>query len=203
MSKIKKSDEGLFIPSRQLSAVMITLFSFGAAFFIAGYFLGKHHLVEPFVAQAESDSFADQIYASLCSLKDAELETAMRAEDQAVEMQEVVALNDNDMETDQEDIKPELPLVQDEYCSSENTNKWHAQLIGYGHEKSAREFAKKLEKKGFSVSVVTRTSSTAKGVKRNWYQVVTDPHEDKNHLQQVVDKIVHDEKLKGVQISIC
>lgn len=193
MSKIKKSDDGLFIPSRQLSGVVVTLFSFGIVLFFAGYFFGKHHLVEPFVAKAQSESFADQIYASIYALRD-------------IEQQEITLLGDSEPNALALNEEPsDLPPIeiQDEYEQEAESDKWYAQLIGYGQETTARQFAQKLEKKGFAVSVVARTSTTAKGAKRTWYQVVTPPYDDKGQLQQVVDKIAHDEKLKGVQISTC
>lgn len=201
----KQNSNGLFIPNRQLSFVVSGFLSLGAAIFIGGYFFGKQHVVEPFVAKAENDSFADQVYVSLCALYDADVaELAGQIGDQELlDGFELAREEAQDDDVVQESEIKSIAQLPEQLPNQEEEKRWYAQLIGYGQEKSAQEFAQKLQKNGIPVSVATRVSTTSKGRKRTWYQVVTDSYSDRHALQLAVDKIVQDEKLKGVQISSC
>ena len=78
----KKS--GLFIPIRQATAYSSLAFCLLGVVFMAGYFFGKNHMVDQFVARIEEDSFADQISASLCSLYDQEPQLEVVAQQQEI-----------------------------------------------------------------------------------------------------------------------
>ena len=124
-----------------------------------------------------------------------------QAQEQVPVSQETVsepAQKIDDEDTQKESVDS-FELVKNE----KNNKRWRAQLIGYGLEESARKFAQKLTKKGFDVAVTARTSRSANGRQRTWYQVVTAACDNRDLLQKQVDKIVSLEKLKGVQISIC
>ncbi len=207
-----QEQSGLFIPNRQLSVFVAGALSLMFFVFIGGYFLGKNYLIEPFVAKVEQDSFADQIYASLCTLYDQDMsqltaqaeepddapaiETAVVQFDHATEA-EPIAIAEDEKITEPEQKNSELVSVQ------EVKESWYAQLIGYGKEQSAVAFADKLQKKGIPVRVKTRISTTPKGQKRRWYQVITQSNSDRDALQTIVNKITHEEKLKDVQIRAC
>ena len=66
--------DGLFIPNRQVSMLIAALMMVLFITFLGGYFFGKKYMVEQFVAKVEQDSFADQIYSSLCALSEYEPE---------------------------------------------------------------------------------------------------------------------------------
>ena len=57
--------DGVVISNRHVSGIIAGGIACMPVAFSAGYFLGKHYLVEQFVAKAEQDSFADQVYTSL------------------------------------------------------------------------------------------------------------------------------------------
>lgn len=195
----KPGDAGLFIPNRQLSIVASGALALLFFVFIGGYFLGKNQVVEPFVARVEQDSFADQIYSSLCALSQQEA-----ASPSAKQIEIAEARNACEAET----IPiPPAPLTVSPKIENESiavlAKEWYAQLIGYGKKQSALDFVSRLQKRGITVTMKTRISSTAKGKKRQWYQVVTESYTDRAALQALVDRVTHEEKLKGVQIRSC
>lgn len=80
---------------------------------------------------------------------------------------------------------------------------YYAQLIGFGTPWAAHQFVNHITKKGFSAKVEKRVSRTTKGKKICWYQVVTDMYTDKVYLEDIVDMLTKQEKLKGVRIVSC
>ncbi len=195
--KDSKNKDGLFIPTRQVAAYTSLALSVLGAVFMSGYFFGKKHMADEFVLKVEHDSFADQISASLCALYDQELEsdflqqdTAIHSESPLMAHQELKA--DSAVEVDRNGV--ENPEVSTSY---------YAQLIGYGTQKAAEQFAQKQKAKGICVSVKTRESQTAQGKKTTWYQVVTEPFADRQALDQLAQRIARDEKIEGIQVVSC
>ena len=185
-------DEMLVIPNRQLSSIIAGLLSLGFFIFIGGYFVGKNHIIEPFIEKIEQDSFADHVYSSFFALSEQTipLENYLKDEEYAPPIPS--------------DLMRENRQINDTVVSTIVVSpSWYAQLIGYTKEQSACAFVQKLQKKGIEVIVKAHTSTTSKGQKREWYQVITPPYSDQNALQGVVDKIICQEKLKGVRISTC
>lgn len=201
--------DGLFIPSRQVSMLMAGLLMMFFVTFLSGYFFGKKYMVEQFIAKVEQDSFADQIYSSLCALGDYDPEE-LRAI--AIQDQEQVEQNVYDLPTQelvQADAEEESIGVSDSNeCAPvvvlpENSQAHYAQLIGYGTEVAAKKFAHRLLQKDIPVQVKKRISKTPKGKQRTWFQVVTQDYSDRNELDKLVDRITKEEKLKGVCIVTC
>ena len=61
------TNQGLFIPNRQLSFIVASLLLLFFSIFMAGYFLGKKKAVEQFTQEMRQDAFADQIYTTVLS----------------------------------------------------------------------------------------------------------------------------------------
>ena len=200
--KNKNEKNGLFIPNRQVAAYVSLAISLLCVVFMAGYFFGKKQIVEQFVVKAEQDSFADQIYASLCTLydQDAEpLETMVQTDGMFStmheEMQEKVDSTRIPLE------KSEEPIGDSDLINP--SPRYYAQLIGYGTKKAADSFVQKLQNQYTPVLVKSRKSKTAQGRTITWYQVVTKPFSDRDALESLTQHIAHDEKIKGVQIFSC
>ncbi len=187
------SNQGLFVPNRQLSAIIAALLFVAFCIFISGYFLGKKYAAEQFTAAIRQDSFADHIYTSVLSTTPEQAET------------------NNDLLTTTVAQNPvatqELLVAQEPIASlsdvSDLTQNYYAQLIGFGTEKAAQQFVSKLAAKGTLTEVKKRASKTVKGKTSYWYQVVTPAYADKYELSTLVDKIAKEENLKDVCIKVC
>lgn len=207
MDEHEKRNEknGLFIPSRQVSAYTALLLVFVGSVFMAGYFLGKKQGVDQLVAKIEQDSFSDQIYASFCALyehapsekaaivttKAPSLDGELPAKEKGPKLlqKEAVAVAQHASEQTSSEAKP--------------SSKFYAQLIGYGTKKAAESFVQKLEKKGVTTFVKTRSSQTAQGKKTTWYQVVTEHFDDRDSLEEMTHKVAREERIQGIRIIAC
>ncbi|EKD48406.1 MAG: hypothetical protein ACD_64C00332G0002 [uncultured bacterium] len=202
---------GLFIPTRQATAYTSFALSLLGAVFMAGYFFGKQHMIDQCVTKIEHDSFADQISASLCSLYDQELESLFvqkEAEllDDSIELDSLPVISENAQFDAPEMVVADCSQVIEEPALPEapiSSPEHYAQLIGYGTQKAADQFAQRLQKKGIPAVVKIRKSQTAQGKKSTWYQVVTEPFSDKHALEQLVQRIAKDEKIQGIQLVSC
>jgi hypothetical protein len=101
-----------------------------------------------------------------------------------------------------------LPSIQHEVeeqitCVQHDIGAFYAQLIGFGTLSAAQKFSDRLRRKNFPVQVKERNSSTAQGKKIIWYQVVTEPFEDKEELLAAVHKIKLEEKLHDIRVIQC
>ena len=204
----KKSDnEGLFIPVRHVTLLVVGAFSVICIVFFGGYFIGKKHVMEQLVAKLEQDSFADQVYSSLCELYDYD-------DQQAVDT--VADQTDCSQELSEEHVNEVLfsPLPVAETSSDAFQGpaiaqsevvlpQYFAQLIGYQSKRYADMFAKKMEKKNIPVLVKIRKSITARGKTKEWYQVITKQYTDWQELQAVVDRVSREEKIKDARIITC
>ena len=199
--------DGLFLPSRQVGMLFAGLSTVLFGVFMSGYFLGKKQVMDELVYKIEQESFADQLYSSLCLLYDQDVDdvpepvTEVTQNDQLSEQEntESLALEPDDMTTVASVDAIELDTVVSEPT---NQKKYYAQLIGFGTLPAAQQFAKRVGR-CISVDIRDRQSTTAKGRQITWYQVVTKPFSDRAILEETVDRISKQEKLKGVQISTC
>ncbi len=209
---VKKTDnDGLFIPRRQLSIFVAAAAAVVFVVFMSGYFFGKKHMVEQFVAQVEHDAFADQIYSSMCALYDCDNEPiaiesiASTVDDERVlQKDEQVALEDSPDQP--EEIASQIQSFETaQQEPADSGQSYYAQLIGYRQSmrRAAERFAQKLIDKGIPVEVRTRKSSTPKGRTAIWYQVVTQAYADRQALEEIVDSVCRQERLKGVRILSC
>ncbi len=216
----KKTDkDGLFIPSRQVSILVVVALAIACIVFLGGYFIGKKHMMEQFVARIEQDSFADQVYSSLCDLYDYDMEETSIAS-QPLEEQQLVEHSLEEQQLDQERNQKDTQLVSNISADNETEQKqasveelqseqavaapsYYAQLLSYHSKRYADIFVQKLMKKNIPVEVRTRKSVTARGESKPWYQVVTKPYTDREELQVLVDRVSREEKIKGACIKTC
>lgn len=187
--------QGLFVPNRQLSVIVALFLLLAFSIFMTGYFLGKKKAVEQFTERMQQDAFADQIYTTVLST--------------AQEDQQPVACN-NLLVTHAQDDIIQSPLMShntidavDSLSFQEETQRYYAQLIGFGTEKAAQLFVKKLSAKGIETEVKKRVSKTVKGHTSYWYQVVTAAYSNKNDLMSVVDRLAKEENIKDACIRNC
>ena len=193
--KRKIETDGLFIPGRQVSKLVVGGIAAACIVFMGGYFIGKKHTMEQLVANMEQDSFADQVYSSLCNLYEYDAQAMVVAHQEA---------------TDQEMPVGESPLEEAQEQEAEETMEeqadgpaYAAQLLSYHVRRHADDFVQKLAYKNIPLKVRARKSVTAGGEAKEWYQVVTKPYVDRDELQLVVDQVVREERIKGAQIITC
>jgi cell division septation protein DedD len=163
--------------------VMVT----GGGMFVGGYVVGRHALLEGFVLKAEQTSFADQVYTSLYARYEME-------NSQEVPVAPVVATTPPTTATTVTAAQEALPPLS----PPATERRWYAPLAGYGQEAPAQAFARKLKSKGIAVVV---KKHAARGTKKEWYQVVTEPSTDRHALGQLVAQIAAQEKLNNVKIK--
>jgi len=194
------SNQGLFVPNRQLSMIVAGLLFLSFCIFITGYFLGKKWAAEQFAQTMQSSALEDNISAAAVPLINEEAQG-----------------NDNTLATNVENNRAPIvshevlvhhePIVninQDIVTPDEGEQKrYYAQLIGFGTEKAAEQFVKRLASNGVTTEIKKRVSKTVKGRTSYWYQVVTTAYTNKDDLSHIVDKLVKAEKLKDVCIRTC
>ncbi len=156
--------------------VALTLILWGISF-LTGFFWGKKSAFEEFAEQIKNESFSDKVYASLCSIYEQPGQSTSSSDALLVEA-----------EAEEEQDTPPPAGTQ-----------FVAQLIGYGTEQQAQVYLKTLEKRCISAQVVARTSISARGKKRVWYQVVTTPlpYEE---TKRIVERLAIEDRLAGVAI---
>jgi len=177
------------VTNRQIGWVVAIVMVISLGSFSAGYFWGEKKAADRFVARVEQDALADQVYTSICSLYENDLESDARTENGSSEQsnEEVASLGQ-----EQESAAVSEP--------SESNEVFCAHLVGFGTSKKAKQFVERLAKKGITVHLRERTSKTPRGKRICWYQVVTDPYTDKNALIALVEKVKRDEHLHDVRI---
>jgi len=65
---VETSIKGVFLSNRHASFVVAGGLFFSFIIFISGYFLGQKNAVERFSNKVEQESFADQLYSSMCTM---------------------------------------------------------------------------------------------------------------------------------------
>jgi cell division protein FtsN len=193
MNKWENNDQGLFIPNRQLSFIVALLLLLAFSLFMIGYFLGKKKAVEPFVHNIQQEAFADQVYTTM--LSSAHIQKPIKNND--------IELINHDINEQNVVVAPVAQIISDNMLQDIQEQHYYAQLIGFGTEKAAQLFVKKLATKGIETEVKKRISKTAKGQTSYWYQVITAPYANKNDLSAIVDKLIKEENIKGVCICNC
>ena len=204
--KATQQQDGLFIGRRQTSSVIVVLIMFAFVLFAAGYYWGHRSALQDFGNQIEQDTLNDRIALSLGALRDkGEVQTETDLELELLEAQ-----TNNASQQIPSKTLPSLPPAKSgatEQASSsskvevDETGKQHvARLIGYGYLKPAKRLADKLTRQGIPVKVEKRTSTTKRGKKRVWYQVITQPYSNKIELQDIVNTIARREHITGITI---
>lgn len=186
-SCICTSSKGLFIPNRHMSLLVAAIIVMLTTTFLVGYFWGKRTALHDLIEKVSHDSFADQIYTSVCSLYDQIPETPTQEQAQiTAEVQQTGQASEAEQQP---------PIV---------TKKYYAQLVGFGDYKNAEQFVARAKHKGFnSFEIEKKISKTTKGKTITWYQIVTAPTAQYDDLKNTVDRISKEERLKGAQILSC
>jgi cell division septation protein DedD len=179
------SKSGLHLEKKQLNRTLALLIISGIALFISGYFWGQHSATEQVLNAVERDSFADQIYYSMCSANEP------RDEEEEDEGQE-------DQSEPAEEAEGEQKSATQEKAQPKKT--YAAAIAGFGAQKTADRYAQKLKARGFPVHVAQRTSRSARGRTVSWYQVVTDPFTDRQEGERVVAQIRSQENIRSIAL---
>jgi hypothetical protein len=185
------SNQGLFVPNRQLSLIVAGMLFLAFCIFMTGYFLGKKNSVEQFTEKMHKEAFADQVYTTVLASAQ-EQETA--AEVVETFQQPIEHLHDQEMI---------VADIENSHSEEIPSTLYYAQLIGFGTEKAAQLFVTKLASKGIDTEIKKRTSKTVKGRTSYWYQVVTPAYADKNELTEIVNRITKEENIKDANIRVC
>jgi len=174
------TNQGLFIPNRQLSATIAFILMLFFVFFMAGYFWGKKYRAEEFL---------DGITNPMVS-----------------EVPTNTVIPHRVPEAFQDNTKEEMPCDTNLHIRNPldkvEDSLYYAELIGYGTEKAAHKFSEKIAHKGIETVVKKHTNRTAKGRMVNWYQVVTIPYK-RHELESLVKKLEKEEKLNDVRLKAC
>lgn len=179
------------MPHYHLTGLIAALLVLYVVTFLAGYFWGKKSALEEFAEQIKNESFTDKVYASLCALYD---------QSGDINNNQHAAQSSNGSEPEEGVTQALLTsLEESEDKDATSAAQFVAQLIGYGTQRQAQLYAQSLERRGIAVTVVERTSVSARGKKRVWYQVVTQPasYED---TQRLAERLAIEDRLAGVSI---
>lgn len=185
-----KSSAGIFVTKRQVSAFVAGFVFFVFGFLVLGYFWGQKRAVAEFTNKIAEDAFADQANHSFYTLGDSEKDDDSEPETTAKD----------------EEIKKNKEIANTSNQTQEKTNvapdgkKYFAELVGFGNLNSANQFVKKMQKKGYNLIIKHKVSRTSRGRSLTWYQVITDKFDDKEKLQQIIDRIKISEKINGAKI---
>lgn len=196
-------NQGLFVANRQLSFVVAILLFLAFAIFMTGYFLGKKKVVEQFAQEMHQEAFADKIYTSMLSATQEQDPTATALLVTDATVAEVIDMPLSD--TSSQSINQSIAIAEQEIVEVDRARDklYYAQLIGFGTEKAAQLFVKKLSTKGIETELKKRVSKTAKGRTSYWYQVVTAAYSNKDDLVALVDKLAKEENIKDACIRVC
>lgn len=199
-NKLKKM--GLFIPNRHATAYVSGGMSLLVVVFFCGYFFGKKHMAEEVSVKIEQNSFADHVYSSFYALYEQNGELSGEEPIQAHNIQEEQKTDkaEQSILISTDNSKKDQQYMVEEIMPSEQ---YYAEIIGYGTQKAADQFAQKLQKQKLPVRVKTRQSSNEQGKNKKWYQVTTELFTDRKALEALTDRIARDEKIRGIQIVSC
>lgn len=193
---------GVSLEKRQLSRLLALFFLVLCFAFLGGYFWGQKVATDQLLNVVERDSFADQIYYSMCSMYDLKDDESNGPDVVSGEEEEDPGINEQQTNIPsgavaQTKAEPApttyAPVVK-------ATKQYKAQLAGFGSLNAAQQLVSRLQKKNIKVLIDKRQSRTVKGKGVNWYQVVTPPHASKDGLNTVVANIKKVEKLHDVRI---
>ncbi len=194
-------NQGLFIPNRQLSAIVAVILLLAFSLFMTGYFLGKRKAVEQFTQNMQQDAVADKIYTTLLSTSS----FAEATKDRQPTSDALLVTHVDETPVTSSLINQEIVLATatTEMLQDTQSQSYYAQLIGFGTEKAAQVFIKKLAAKGIETELKKRVSKTAKGNTSYWYQVITAQYSNKDDLLHLVDKLTKEQNIKDARICTC
>jgi hypothetical protein len=201
-------EQGLLVTPRHATWAVALFIIWSFFIFISGYFLGQRVVLEQFTTRLEQDSLSDKIYSSLCTLYEVDNEGEVTDSDGGN------GGEGEDVGTPEEEIKPEQevkePVSTDVRVAQAIDAKkrveatvphYYAPLAGFSSAEHAYAFAHRCAQKNIKVLVKKKPSRSTKGRIHYWYQVVTQPYEDKKALAQVVDTIKRTEHIRDISIK--
>lgn len=179
--------------SRTSVSRMVAASSLACLFvFVTGYFWGKKHAAEAFMTAVTEEALVDKMQVALNTIAPVPNPLdSLAVSDDATENAplEVTTQAAEEVATEQALV----PVTSDK--------QYIAKLIGFGSERNASQFVKKLARRGVSdVVIAPQTGRMSGGRMRTWYQVVTKPFADHQRLVALVDRIKQIEKLHDVRI---
>jgi hypothetical protein len=183
------SSSTLIIPRTQASRIVAALILVAFFIFVAGYFLGKRRAVDEIAGRLESDTFADRLHYAMSGLYDIpkdEGESSVETAESGCDA-EGTECAENDQAPQQE---PTVAVAHEEATLS--SDYYYAALVGFKEKKSANAFASRVNRKSkgqIDLTVVERTSATARGKKIAWYQVVTPSQPSQHAVEKLVESI--------------
>jgi hypothetical protein len=207
-----KNEQGLFITNRHASWAVSLAIVWSFFVFISGYFLGQRTVLEQFATRLEQDSLSDKIYSSLCTLyevdneaevNDNDSDNAAEGEETTIDSSvEITESEGDDSSNGQKQVQQPAVQVAESAAQApvKETKKYYAPLAGFGSAEHAYAFANRCNKKNIKVVVKKKPSKSSKGRTHYWYQVVTNPYDDKQVLATAVDTIKRAEHLRDVRI---
>lgn len=200
MENNQNTEKNFEVTYQQLANYVAGFLVLSFFIFIAGYYWGKKSGIEPFTQKLENDSLEDKMYYAFCALNEvsAESDTANLENHDHTSDQVSEAVNGETVDQKTLDnVKKDL--VVDSSAQKVNSKLYFVQLSGFGSLKSAQAFFDKLKNRGFEVKIVER-EGRRKGKKINWYQVITEPTENKENLEAQMQQIKKIVKLDKVEI---
>jgi len=196
------TNQGLFIPNRQLSLVIAGLLVIFFALFITGYFIGKRADIAQLNASLHQDDFSDQVYTATLNTSLAQSDNNELVSPPFAPLHMSYEHTNGEQDTPTHSLSTTVQLEHDGIVADTEC-RYYAQLIGFGTENAAKKFVQKNAKKTIRLHIKKHTSTTAKGTLSHWYQVITEPYTNRDELVALVEQLTHEERLKGVLISTC
>jgi hypothetical protein len=186
----------LTMTKRQTSGVVAALLFIFFMSFIMGYFLGTKHATEEFIVQMHQESFADQLFSSVCSLGNTASELMVDNECP----QNIPVSIENSVPPVCIPVSNPLPVVEDNGADE----LYAAELIGFGKRDAAAQFMARVTRNtGVNLELRTRHSKNGKGSVTTWYQVVTQRYPSKAALNNDLEQIAKKETLRDINIVTC
>lgn len=159
---------------REVSYFVVGLILGAFFIFVAGYFVGKRCMCEELSLQRDTQ-FADRVRKTFANLSDKEPEPGVS-------------------------ITNSSPASGEAAGESSKTGKQVACLCGFANKKLAEQYLEKLHRRGVSARIVERTSQASNGISSTWYQVITEPY-DQKRLRALVKRLRRADRLSGIVIT--
>ncbi|OGB97101.1 hypothetical protein A3F06_04225 [candidate division TM6 bacterium RIFCSPHIGHO2_12_FULL_36_22] len=197
MDKMHNNDKNkLVLETRQASWLIAGLLFLGVLIFISGYMIGKRKAMQELAHTVINDSFIDQAQHSLYSMYG---QSPVTEEDKQQEPTEDALTSLMGPKDEQADALEVVTVKQEE--PKKSTELYWAQLVGFGSEKQAENFVKRVTSLGINVILKKRVSKNNKGKTVTWYQIITPDYDSRQELDRIVSIVKRAENLKDILIK--
>lgn len=192
----------IYITKKQASIAVAALTIFCLLIFMVGYFWGKQSVLEGFGQRLAQESEADQANY-LTTMQSFAQKVKQDIEPVQIERKVTSVDTPSKTQSNVESVKSK-PIIQkvQKVSVSKSHNKHRATLLGFGTRSAALNFVNRLKKHNITVEIKQRTSKSASGKVKHWYQIVTKSYDSKDQLQELVDRIKKFERIKDSDIKI-